>query len=58
MRNDKLGELAGIALVATICLCYAVNTRAQPTISAIDAKATGELEGAPLLRLDVFQGAD
>jgi hypothetical protein len=29
MRIAKLGELAAIALVAAICLCYAMISRAQ-----------------------------
>ena len=58
MRSDKLGELAAMALVAGICLCYAVNSRAQPPISAIDAKTSDlEFEGTPFLKVEVFEGA-
>ena len=58
MRSDKLGELAGIALVAAICLCYATTSRAQAAISAIDTKATAlEFEGTPVLNVEVSDGA-
>jgi len=30
MRSVRLGELAVIVLVATICLCYAISCRAGP----------------------------
>ena len=32
MRPAKLGELAAIALIATICLSYGVMARAQPAL--------------------------
>lgn len=48
MRIAKLGELAAIALVATICLCYAVMSRAQPADgydSALDARTVTKCPG-------------
>ena len=38
MRASKLGELAVITVVATICLCYAVMSRAQSTGDAASAQ--------------------
>jgi hypothetical protein len=58
MRTNKLGELAAIALVATICMCYAVMSRAQPIASAKDALAADlEFEGTPILKVEVTDGA-
>jgi hypothetical protein len=58
VRTDRLVELAGIAAVAAICLCYAVTARAQVVRGAENARATAlEFEGTPVLKVEVSDGA-
>jgi hypothetical protein len=37
MRPAKLGELAAMALLAAVCLSYAVMARAQPPVDSASA---------------------
>ena len=48
-RSIRLGELAVILLVATVCLCYAINS----TAGAADL----EFEATPILKVEVTEGA-
>lgn len=48
MRSVRLGELAVIVLVAAVCLCYAISSRA--------GAADLEFEGTPVLKVEVSNG--
>ena len=48
MRSVRLGELAVIVLVAAVCLCYAISSRA--------GAADLEFEETPVLKVEVSDG--
>jgi len=48
MRSVRLGELAVIVLVAAVCLCYAINSRAGATDL--------EFEETPVLKVEASDG--